>query len=312
MSRVHAHCAKKNVVEVVIASNNYYKSNMITKRSMLEQIRTSELKSSDSKQASQARTITIAMGARVRLTENIATDLGLANGTIGTIHDILIPDPSVIQRSSLYSRRIFVPPTVKEKRPLILFRPDEPTRELANHVFKGFGFDIPAGVVPIDMTRSELDIDYFDSLNTFRTIKITRYQFPIALGYAITDYKCQGQTYTTGVIDLAPVSGRSDPNSAYVMLSRFRSLHGLLIFSDFPIKVFNEKLPSPLVHELDRLERLNFLNGVTPPIPAFQDLGVSIPGTMTTMSNPHAFQASSDQSILLPELFVDPTRHSTA
>jgi hypothetical protein len=33
------------------------------------------------------------------------------------------------------------------------------------------------------------------------------FQFPVTLAYAITDYKCQGQTFTWVIVDLKKASG---------------------------------------------------------------------------------------------------------
>ena len=60
-------------------------------------------------------------------------------------------------------------------------------------------------------------------------------QFPVVLAYAITDYKCQRDTYHHGVrIDLMkPLSGGSLHASAYVQLSRVKRLNQISILRSF-------------------------------------------------------------------------------
>ncbi len=66
----------------------------------------------------------------------------------------------------------------------------------------------------------------------------------------MTDYKCQSKTYSKAIIDLtAPAVGRTDTNSAYVMISRFRSLDGMLILRDFD---GNARINSKMVPNLLR------------------------------------------------------------
>jgi hypothetical protein len=62
----------------------------------------------------------------------------------------------------------------------------------------------PIGVIPLE----RLDI----SFKVAKTIIGSKYkQFPVTLAYAITDYKCQGETYSDGLLtDLkTPLTGTS-------------------------------------------------------------------------------------------------------
>jgi len=47
--------------------------------------------------------------------------------------------------------------------------------------------------------------DFTATLGHGRSAKLR--QFPVTLAYAITDYKCQGQTYDSVLVDLAKPSG---------------------------------------------------------------------------------------------------------
>ena len=83
--------------------------------------------------------------------------------------------------------------------------------------------------------------------------KITYTQFPATLAYAITDYKCQGQTFTWVIVDLKKPEGRgnSPTSSAYVQLSRARTRNSLSILRPFDPAELTSKLPEELLKELE-------------------------------------------------------------
>jgi hypothetical protein len=68
---------------------------------------------------------------------------------------------------------------------------------------------------------------------------VTLEQFPVTLAYAITDYKCQGKTFKSVIVDLNTPSGpgSSSPMSAYIQLSQATALNRISI-----IRPFNEKI----------------------------------------------------------------------
>ncbi|KAF8798328.1 hypothetical protein BYT27DRAFT_7123162, partial [Phlegmacium glaucopus] len=64
-------------------------------------------------------------------------------------------------------------------------------------------------------------------------------QITIVPGYAIMDYKAQGQTMECVIVDiLKPPSGRLLPFSVYVMLSRSRGWKTIWILRDFDPTLF--------------------------------------------------------------------------
>ena len=84
-------------------------------------------------------------------------------------------------------------------------------------------------------------------------LSISRYQLPLTLAYAITDYKAQGATFKRAIVDLTPPpSGGIDANSPYVMLSRVMSLDGLMILGDFPDDVLRRPIDADVWRELHR------------------------------------------------------------
>lgn len=81
---------------------------------------------------------------------------------------------------------------------------------------------------------------------------IRRNQFGLDLGYAVTDYKSQGETVSCAFIDIS----EGTYFSIYVMLSRVRSLNGLFILNDFNADKIDPVLPFHLAHEMCRLQLL--------------------------------------------------------
>ena len=110
----------------------------------------------------------------------------------------------------------------------------------------------PVGVVPLK--RSDI---------TFKIPKTSigaKYkQFAVTLAYAITDYKCQGETYFNGLLtDLKkPLTGSTQAASLYVQLSRVRSLQELSIMRDFDPEELRKPLPEDLIKELEWEEQMD-------------------------------------------------------
>jgi hypothetical protein len=89
--------------------------------------------------------------------------------------------------------------------------------------------------------------------------KATFNQFPVTLAYAITDYKCQGETYFDGLLtDLhKPLTGSTQAASLYVQLSRVQSLQQLSIMRDFDPAELRTPLSEDLIDELEWEEEMD-------------------------------------------------------
>ena len=110
----------------------------------------------------------------------------------------------------------------------------------------------PVGIIPLK--RSNL------SFKVPKTSIGAKYQqFAITLAYAITDYKCQGETYFDGLLtDLkTPASGITQAASLYVQLSRVRSLQELSIIRDFDSAELRKPLSDDLIKELEWEEKMD-------------------------------------------------------
>ena len=105
--------------------------------------------------------------------------------------------------------------------------------------------DLPVGVIPIRPSTFTFKVGVKGSVK-FR-------QFAVILAYAITDYKCQGDTYVDGLLsDLRkPLTGSTEAASLYVQLSRVQSLQQLSIMRSFDPEELRKPLPGELLKELE-------------------------------------------------------------
>jgi hypothetical protein len=103
---------------------------------------------------------------------------------------------------------------------------------------------LPPSVVPLRPTQFT---------RTFKSKrKVTFRQFPVTLAFAITDYKCQGETYPNGIIvDIKqPSFGSYSASSPYVQLSRCQSFDRLSLMRPLNPEELKTPLSQPLLQEL--------------------------------------------------------------
>ena len=85
-------------------------------------------------------------------------------------------------------------------------------------------------------------------------VSVSRLQVPLLPAYAYTDYKSQGCSLETAMID--PASAAS-LQGVYVMLSRVKTLDGLAILRPFKAEKIEQRLSQELRTELERLDKLD-------------------------------------------------------
>ena len=146
-------------------------------------------------------TIELAIGMKVMVTSNIATDLDITNGARGTVVDIVLnPEEPPLGDSSIIALK-HLPQCVLVKL----------NRTRATRLD---GLD--DGVIPIFPAKSSMQITLAKKGKT-----VTRFQYPITAAYSFTDYRSQGQTIPRVIVDIAsPPSGKLSLFNLYVALSR--------------------------------------------------------------------------------------------
>ena len=156
------------------------------------------------------------------LSSNIWTEIGLVNGSMGTVVDLtweLGQDPNT-----------FLPFAV-----LIAFD------GYSGPAFPG----CDAGVVPVFANIGRFE---------YRGVACTRKQFPLRLAYGITVHKSQGLTLSKAVMNLA--TKEHALGLSYVAVSRVKSLQGLLFECPFDYDHFQVKETNTFKdRELDVLVR---------------------------------------------------------
>lgn len=181
-----------------------------------------------SKYDSQDAILALIPGCPLMVTQNQNSEIGLVNGAV--VEFVGFHNSSASQNDE--DNQIIRPPSYMLVR-----------------IVEGPGSDIqlsdlPTGVVPLTPVKFTVNE---------KGRSVTLLQFPVTLGYAITDYKCQGSTYKNIlVLDLRkPGYGSSPAASAYVQLSRARSLDQVYILRSFDPKELTIPLSEHLAAELE-------------------------------------------------------------
>ena len=145
--------------------------------------------------------LTLCIGAKVMLVENLWTERGLMNGAIGFVRELVWQEDQDPSREAPFAV-------------LVAFR---------GYTGPSWGSDSDGTpIVPIFRAHR----DFYKGATTCR-----RTQFPLTLSYAITIHKAQGMTLGKVVLNLA------EPDFAagltYVAISRVKTLSGLLFEEPF-------------------------------------------------------------------------------
>lgn len=169
---------------------------------------------------------------KVMVRENIAFGRRLVNGAEGTIRNVLYE-----------------------------LRDGVPCATVAYVHIPGAGrisADLEEDVVPV--FPEKVYFKYAPIINGKKVLKsVTREQLPLVPAYAYTDYKSQGKSLTHAIMDLESACSLQ---GVYVMLSRVRSMEGLLIMRPFSHAKICTRLSQELRDELRRIDMLDEMTRV--------------------------------------------------
>lgn len=185
--------------------------------------------------------IEIAIGMKAMVTVNISTEADLANGTRGTVTDIILDHREELDASEIASGVV----TLLYPPEMIVFKPLKSTFPR----FEG----LKDGEIPL--FPSEVGFQISNSAN--QRIKAHRRQFALTAGYAFTLNKSQGQTLECVIVDIRkpPRPYNLDSFGVYVALSRSRGRKTIRLLGDFDDNLFTAHGSEDLRKEDERLQK---------------------------------------------------------
>ena len=179
--------------------------------------------------------LTLKIGAKVMIIHNIDVPDMLCNGQIGTLIDVIKPDPKKMAVDMLIIKLVDsrAGEQNKRKNPTLSMKyPDCVFIERVNFQYT--------------LRKKSVDIG-----STAHVI-----QFPVRLAYAITAHKVQGQTFAFPVTVSMDISSVFEAGQAYVMLSRVQCIEQLFIVGELNQEKI--KASQAALNELRRLENISF------------------------------------------------------
>lgn len=153
---------------------------------------------------------------RVFVTRNIDLEMDLSNGARGTVVDIIL-NP---EEPPFHSQE---PTICLQYPPSIVFVKLDKSR-------RGSMATLDRNVVPIEPIYCTIRIELDTSGQQTVTKTVHQSQLPITAAYACTDYRAQGQTLSSVIVDIAtPPSGGLSLFNLYVALSHSRGRDNIRI-----------------------------------------------------------------------------------
>ncbi|CAF3356291.1 unnamed protein product [Rotaria socialis] len=197
-------------------------------------------------------------GMPVLLTENIATELGLSNGTRGIFRQLVYDE---LSEDVQFDVAIF------PKHTKFITRPKYALVEFSSCKLASGLKDLEKKIIPISLTEQTFTYDIKDLLTetvskAAKVVKrptkivIKRKALPLIPAYSITTHKSQGQTLRKIFVDLVTPPGPVEVASFYVPLSRVKRLDDLLIVRPFNFSSLQVKPTAAQMEELNRLNKI--------------------------------------------------------
>ena len=245
---LNLHCRKSGQIKYIAPSEDYVKE--CPPRSLSPIVKLVVAGQGEKLMGKLADRVKLAIGMKVMVLLNLSTKGDIANGTRGTIQDIVLDHREIsIEVNDDGIVKLTYPPA------MIFFKPDTPSS--ISSAFQDTRVKKRLrtldGNVPLTPSTSTFKIKTPDGQES----TIVRRQFALTGSYAFTDIKSQGQTIEVVLVDLRnPLSGKLSPFSAYVALSRSRGRDTIRLLSDFDEDLFCTHPNPDLAVEINRL---NFL-----------------------------------------------------
>ncbi|CAF4251337.1 unnamed protein product [Rotaria socialis] len=197
-------------------------------------------------------------GMPVLLTENIATELGLSNGTRGIFRQLVYDE---------VCDDIQFDETVFPKHTKFITHPKYALVEFSSCKLDSGLRDLQTKIIPISVSEQTFLFDIKELLTEtiskaakkgkkLTKISIKRKALPLIPAYSMTTHKSQGQTLGKIIVDLVMPSGPVEVASVYVPLSRVKRLDDLLIVRSFELSSLQVKPTAAQLEELNRLDKI--------------------------------------------------------
>ena len=257
-AKVHAKTLKQKLVVVLARDGTSAKSSPLE----LEE-RKRLLHKLDNKTANLPGMLPLVPNMPLVIKSNIETALGICNGTRCFFSRIIMhPDePEVSLDTTPTSSNVHF---LKKKPLMIIVKIRDPKFKkfdfLEEEILKDEnGNDVVFREFPIFAIRDTFKHEIRTGGST-EVKTISREQFPLLPGYAITGYTAQGQTFGKAIIDLRIPEGQhcgpTNPADLYVLLSRMKTRKGLLILRPFQPTILQKRPRKAVFDEIHRLETL--------------------------------------------------------
>ncbi|KIK74992.1 hypothetical protein PAXRUDRAFT_835834 [Paxillus rubicundulus Ve08.2h10] len=182
----------------------------------------------------------IFVGMLVMVTENLTTAANLANGSRGSITNIILDPREPSPKSS-------------EAQAGLIHLQYPPLFVILQLNF----MELPTlqGLQEREVPLAPIKHDFYIGSNP--RIRISRRQLPLTAAYAFTDFRSQGQTIEHVLVDIGKtVNFGITPFNAYVALSRSRGRDTIRLLRDFDNALFTSHPSEDLREEDARLSQL--------------------------------------------------------
>ena len=169
------------------------------------------------------------IGMPMYISNNIAVELGLTNGTSGTVKAIHLQNGETISEEEIGLHYV----DFKDTDYIVVELDDVTVKPLRGLQPNHIPIFPQSGSFSVTLKRRSTD-------RKIKPISVNRTHFPIVPRFSVTGHKSQGLTLGKAIIDLVPnpkYNKSLEVSFSYVPLSRVRKLEDLTILREFPASV---------------------------------------------------------------------------